>query len=172
VKKTLKENIPRFHSESELKGKIEYIKWLILLSTVGLSASVALFKYFVVTNDVLIWFYEFGWLCLVLSIWIGIQIVYMMTATKVFQIGSRKKEKLVAVVHSGLNKKWRGFVNDFFRVISAQFEMVAYLFMAGFASLIIAIFFPLIADNPIKSLTMIPALSFIIWSAIPTNKKA
>jgi len=168
-------HFPRFHSEFELKNKIEYLKWQVLLSTIGLSASVGLYKYFQVSSDVLTWFYEFGWFCLVISIWIGFQAVYMMSATTVFRFGDQKKKKTGKEIRSALkkpqDKRWLPLLSVFLKAVDIQFGIVVNFFMIGFMALAIGIFYPLVAANPLMSSTMIPAFALVFWLGIPKDVK-
>ena len=168
-------NLPRFHSEFELKNRIEYLKWLILLSTVGLSTSAGLYKYFEVKSEWLMGLYLLGWTCLTICIWIGFQVVHMMAATNIFQVDKKTRKLATKVIQKelkeGKSKEWVPILPFVFKMVNSQMDITVYLFMSGYGFLAIAIFYPIVVSNPFKFVVAIPVLIFIFWFGFTNQKK-
>lgn len=177
MKTKLSKALPRKHSDFELKNKIDYYKWVISLSIIGLSASAALYHYFDVNTSWPVYF--IGWFCLTACIWIGFQTVYAMAATRLYQIPNSIKKKIdnefEKVTKKGSHSKTVFYLlsnmETFFKGIAIGSDITDYLFMIGFFSLAIAVFVPIGILNPLKAIVVIPPCLFVIWLVTPKVKK-
>jgi hypothetical protein len=85
--------IPRHHSDSELANKISFYKWLFGIGVLEITTSIALFRYFKVENDVLIFFYVLGFMGLLVCMWNAFQTVAAMSTTRLYGHSLKEQNK-------------------------------------------------------------------------------
>jgi len=167
----MKLNIPRPHTDFELKNKIDFHKWVVLLATIGISTSAALYHYFNIGDTWPIYFYLVGWVCLTVCIWIEFQAVLVMSSTRFYQVPGFKKAKVEMdfekILKSSNHHKVAvsiisTFIHFFTGLVLAPYVAVLF-FIVGFVSLGIAIFMPIFISNIYKILLVIIAVILIYW---------